>query len=149
MIDRAQQKHLHRETLRVYYEDTDAGGIVYYANYLKFIERGRTELLRQLGVESSQMMTQHGVAFAVKRCTVDYRKPAVLDDELIIETEVLRLGGASLDLQQTVRRGDDIMVLVDIKLACLDLGRGKPRAMPGDVRAKLDEYFDKAQNREK
>lgn len=137
---------LHKKTVRVYFEDTDIGGIVYYANYLKFIERARTDLLRDIGIESSQLMREHGIALAVKRCSVNYQKPATLDDELIIETDVVRVGGASLDLCQLVRRGDDLLVSVDIKLGCLELSKGKPKAMPADVRRKLDQYYLSAHN---
>jgi len=146
MADRIGQAGVHQHRLRVYYEDTDAGGIVYYANYLKFIERARTELLRQLGVESSDLMNTHGVAFAVKRCSVDYHMPAQLDDELVVDTNVVRVGGASLDLQQIVKRGADQLVTVDIKLGCLDLGKGKAKAMPSEVRAILNTFFDESHN---
>jgi len=146
MTERIGQAGVHQHSLRVYYEDTDAGGIVYYANYLKFIERARTELLRQLGVESSDLMNTHGVAFAVKRCLVDYHMPAVLDDALVVDTKVIRVGGASLDLQQIVTRGTDHLVTVDIKLGCLDLRIGRPKAMPSEVRVILNTYFDEAHN---
>jgi len=146
MTEQIGQAGVHQHSLRVYYEDTDAGGIVYYANYLKFIERARTELLRQLGVESSDLMNTHGVAFAVKRCLVDYHMPAVLDDALVVDTKVIRVGGASLDLQQIVTRGTDHLVTVDIKLGCLDLRIGRPKAMPPEVRVILNTYFDEAHN---
>ncbi len=146
MGERAERTGVHQHTIRVYFEDTDAGRIVYYANYLKYAERARTELLRRLGVESSGLMKEHGVALAVKRCLIDYHKPAVLDDALIVETEVIRVGGASLDLLQTVLRDGKQLVSVNIKLGCLDLTSGKPKAMPDDVRARLNNYFDEAQN---
>ena len=146
MDDRIRQAGVHQHRLRIYYEDTDAGGIVYYANYLKFIERARTELLRHLGVESSDLMNTHGVAFAVKRCLVDYHMPAKLDDELVVATKIVRVGGASLDLQQIVQRGADRLVSVDIKLGCLNLDNGKPKAMPSDVRDRLNRCFDESHN---
>jgi acyl-CoA thioester hydrolase len=93
---------VHRLPVRVYYEDTDAGGIVYHANHLKFAERARTEMLRCLGLDHGAMRERFGLAFAVRRCRVDYLAPARLDDALLIETRLVRLGGASLDLEQRV-----------------------------------------------
>jgi acyl-CoA thioester hydrolase len=144
MDDRIERVVVHQKAIRIYYEDTDAGGIVYYANYLKFAERARTEMLRKLGIESSELMDDYGVALAVKRCNADYQKPAKLDDALIVETELKRVGGASLELQQIVKRDGEHLVCVDIKLGCLDLNRGKPRAIPEKVRARLNEYFEEA-----
>ena len=146
MSERIERIDLHQCMIRVYYEDTDAGGIVYYTNYLKFAERARTELLRSLGIESSGLMEDHDVALAVKRCLVDYKRPAVLDDALVVETNVIRVGGASLDLRQIVMREGEQLVSVDIKLGCLDLASGKPKAMPEHVRARLNDYFDQARN---
>jgi len=141
--------HVHQMAIRVYYEDTDSGGIVYYANYLRYAERARTELLRTLGVESSALMNDDGVALAVRRCLIDYLKPALLDDALVVETEILKVGGASLEARQTVLRGNEQLVSMDIKLGCLDLNSGRPRAMPGSVRTKLLEYFENAENQMK
>lgn len=95
---------VHSVMLRVYYEDTDTGGIVYYANYLKFAERARTEVLRDLGITQSVLMEREGLAFAVRRCEVDYLSPARLDDELEIRTTLRALGAASLDLDQAIYR---------------------------------------------
>ena len=132
----------HNNAVRVYFEDTDAGGIVYYANYLKYIERARTELLRDLGIESSQLMRDYGIAFAVKRCSVEYHKPAVLDDDLVVETKIVRVGGASLDLRQRVWRDDDLLVSGEIRLGCLELAKGKPKAMPDEIRQTLVQYAE-------
>lgn len=126
----------HQFSLRVYYEDTDAGGIVYYANYLRFAERARTEMLRELGVESSRLMAEDGVALAVRRCTVDYIKPAVLDDALIVETEVTKIGGATLEALQIVRRDNDELVRIELKLGCMTLG-GRAARLPEGVRGRL------------
>src|ERR1700742_3787402 len=94
-------------SFRVYYEDTDTGGIVYYANYLKFAERARTEVLRDLGITQRILMDEEGVAFAVRRCEVDYLVPARLDDELEVRTALRALGAASLDLDQAIYRVTD------------------------------------------
>lgn len=92
-----------RHSCRVYYEDTDAGGIVYHARYLHFAERARTECLRALGVTAASLLAQHGVLIAVKALTMDFRAPAVLDDLLAVDTGITHIGGASLDLQQDIR----------------------------------------------
>src|SRR5271154_7207748 len=98
----------HRYTLRVYYEDTDAGGVVYHANYLRFAERARTEALRDLGVPHAEMAEQHGLMFMVRRVKLDYLKPARLDDSLLVVTRPLEIRLASMDLQQSfVRRETD------------------------------------------
>ena len=116
--------------LRVYYEDTDAGGVVYYANYLRFAERARSEMLRELGIESSRMMAEDGVAFAVRRCEVDYLRPARLDDRLDVHTRLLALKGASVEVDQRIVRPDDgaEIARLALVLACL--------TMPGKIGAR-------------
>ena len=128
--------HPHRYELRVYYEDTDAGGVVYYANYLGYAERARTEMLRELGVESSRLMRSDNVALAVRWCSVDYLRPAVLDDHLVVETSLQRLGGATFEVIQIVRRQDVDLVQIDLKLGCMSLYGGAAR-LPVAVREKL------------
>jgi len=127
---------VHRYDLRVYFEDTDAGGIVYYANYLRYTERARTEMLRDAGIESSDMMARDGVALAVRRCNVDYIRPARLDDMLHVETRVLDIGGASLEAEQVVKRGAEELVRMELKLGCMTAD-GRPVRMPGPVRDRL------------
>jgi len=126
----------HRMALRVYYEDTDAAGIVYYANYLKFAERGRTEMLRGLGFDHSRMRTQTGVVFAVRRCNVEYRGAARLDDALSVETRIDRVAGATLSLRQSVCRGAEVLADLDVLVACID-DNGRPRRVPAELRAAL------------
>lgn len=126
----------HRHALRVYYEDTDAGGIVYYANYLKFAERARTEMMRQAGVPHAEMVARDGVMFAVRRCEVDYLGSARLDDLLDIETRLLKVGGASLEAEQIIRRDGDDLARLRIRLACIDRD-GRPARLPAAVRAAL------------
>jgi acyl-CoA thioester hydrolase len=125
--------------LRVYYEDTDAGGVVYYANYLRFAERARTEMLRRRGIESSTLMAEDGVAFAVRRCAADYLRPARLDDRLEVRTRLLAVGGASLDLEQRIVREDGTeAVRLDLTLACMT-GAGKAARIPAKVLGRLAE----------
>ncbi|MFP6741795.1 MAG: YbgC/FadM family acyl-CoA thioesterase [Alphaproteobacteria bacterium] len=122
----------HRLAMRVYYEDTDSAGIVYYANYLKFAERGRTEMIRLLGVPHGGR--ENGAGFAVRRCQVDYLRPARLDDDIDVWTRVIALSGASAELDQVVRRdGVDLARLV-VRLAYVTPA-GKPVRLPESFRA--------------
>jgi acyl-CoA thioester hydrolase len=124
--------------LRVYYEDTDAAGIVYYANYLRFAERARTEMMRALGIEHSGLMAAAGVVFAVRRCSADYLAPARLDDRLKVVTRITDVRGASLGLEQTVRRDAADLVRMHLKLACMTVA-GRPARIPGTLRAELED----------
>ena len=127
---------IHSMKLRVYYEDTDAAGIVYYANYLKFAERGRTEMIRKLGFAHSEIAKEIGTLFTVRRCSIDYRAPARLDDALTVDTRVVEIGGATLLLDQQIRRDEDILVQIDMLVACI--GReGRARRVPAGLRAAL------------
>jgi len=120
--------------VRVYYEDTDAGGIVYYANYLRFMERARSEWLRTLGVDHRQLQAQHGLMMVVAHTDVSYQRPAVLDDALTITVSVRRVRRASLDLQQNVVRGvDELLCHADVRVACIDSERHRPRPFPSPV----------------
>jgi acyl-CoA thioester hydrolase len=127
----------HSMKLRVYYEDTDAAGIVYYANYLKFAERGRTEMMRQLGFAHSAIVEESGVVFTVRRLAADYRLPARLDDALTVETRVGDIGAATLRLDQQIRRAEKVLVALDVLVACV--GRdGRPRRVPVGLRDALN-----------
>jgi len=126
----------HSMPLRVYYEDTDAAGIVYYANYLKFAERGRTEMMRALGFAHSRIDAETGTIFTVRRLSADYRGPARLDDALTVETRVLEIGGATVLLDQQIRRDGAVLVALELLVACV--GRdGRPRRVPPGLRAAL------------
>ncbi len=120
--------------VRVYYEDTDAAGMVYHANYLKFAERARTEMLRRLGIGQDRLREETGVVFVVRRCTIDYALPARLDDDLVIATRLIGLGGASLELDQEVQRDGIVLVRLTLQIACI--GRsGRPLRLPPAIRA--------------
>lgn len=124
--------NVHRHTVRVYYEDTDAGGIVYHANYLRFAERGRTEALRELGIPHAEMSAQHGLIFMVRRIKVDYLAPARLDDSLVVETTTLAVGAASVDLRQEVVREHDgvLMARLELQLVCGRIADQRPARIP-------------------
>ncbi|HMA00507.1 MAG TPA: tol-pal system-associated acyl-CoA thioesterase [Steroidobacteraceae bacterium] len=118
---------------RVYWEDTDAGGVVYYANYLKYLERCRTEWLRFLGVDQHRLRLDRGLQFAVVSVAVDFLLPALLDDEIIVTAELERLSGATISFKQTILRGKAQLIDATTRVACLDSGTLKPRAIPKDL----------------
>ena len=126
----------HVYPLRVYHEDTDAGGIVYYANYLKFAERARTEMMRGAGITHGALMADHGAGFIVRRCTVDYRLPALLDDEIEVRTTIGAVAGAHIEAEQRVLRGDALLVGIGLRLGCV--GRnGRAVRLPAPLRGAL------------
>ena len=126
----------HQFTLRIFWEDTDAGGIVYYANYLRFLERGRSEMVRGAGIDQAAMYNLECVMLPVRRCEIDYLKPAQLDDEVEVHTRLRKIGGASMDLDQDIYRGADILVRAKLRLACVGWN-GKPERVPETVRDAL------------
>ena len=118
---------------RVYWEDTDAGGVVYYANYLKFMERCRTDWLRALGVDQLQLRAERQLQFAVVSITVDFMRPAVLNDEILVTAELERLSGATIAFKQTIMRADAQLIDASTRVACLDSGTLRPRPIPKDL----------------
>lgn len=124
--------------IRVYYEDTDAGGIVFYANYLKFMERARTEWLRTLGYGQNRMAAEAGRIFVVAGLDMSYRKPARLDDLLTVETSVTRLGRASIHFAQRVLREGELLATGNIQVCCVDASSLRPAELPNDLRATLE-----------
>jgi len=118
---------------RVYWEDTDAGGVVYYANYLKFMERCRTEWLRALGIDQGRLRLERQIQFAITQVAVDFLKPAVLDDEILVTATLDRLGGATFWFKQAIWRGDTQLIDATTRVACLDSGTLRPRAIPKDL----------------
>ena len=127
---------VHVLPLRVYYEDTDAAGIVYYANWLRFLERGRTELLRLLGQQHRALHEARGINWVVRRCTIDYLKPARLDDVIEVLTSCGEPRGASLDMMQQARRNGETLVHAELLVACMG-PQGRPVRLPTEVRHAL------------
>lgn len=127
----------HEFPIRVYYEDTDLAGIVYYANYLKFIERARSELIRERGVDQLALKAETGLVFAVRRVEADYLAPARFDDLLKVRTEIAELSGARLCLRQCVLRQDEVLFDAVVMLAVL-AESGRPVRLPADIRRKLN-----------
>jgi len=128
-------------SLRVYYEDTDAAGIVYYANYFRFIERGRTEFLRSLGHDQNALMKE-GIAFAVRSANVEFLKPAKLDDLLTVETAIAALGRAQVTFAQRIRRDTEMLLDAKIRVACIDPTRGRPIAMPQAIHGQMSDLLE-------
>jgi acyl-CoA thioester hydrolase len=126
----------HRLRLRVYYEDTDAGGIVYHASYLRFMERGRSALLRLLGFNHTDLNAAQGVIFAVRSLSIDFVAPGRLDDALEVETRLTDIGGASFSVAQTVNRGGQILAKAQVVVATLARS-GRPTRIPASIREAL------------
>ena len=119
--------------VRVYYEDTDTGGVVYHSNYLNFMERARTEWLRALGFEQDELLREYGVIFAVSAVSVAFHKPARFNELLAVTVALDRRGAASLALKQEVRRGDELLASGEVRIACIDAQRFVPVAIPARV----------------
>ena len=125
--------------VRVYYEDTDTGGIVYYANYLKFFERARTEWLRSFGLNQDKLAQEEGLIFVVRRASLDFVRPARLDDMLEVTVEPLKLARVYVQLAQEARRGAQVLARAEIQVACLNLRDFKPVAMPQSLRESIQQ----------
>ena len=119
--------------VRVYWEDTDAGGVVYYANYLKFLERARSEWLRSLGIEQTELAAQDGVVFVVRRVEADYLRPARFNDALAVHCRVVEMGRVGLTMAQHVERTGEVLLAAQVKLACVDHASFRPARMPAHV----------------
>jgi acyl-CoA thioester hydrolase len=130
----------HRLKMRVYYEDTDAGGIVYYANYLKFAERARTEMLRTIGYEHQGNGENNGISFVVRTCNMEFFKPGKLDDLLEVETKILMIRGASIRMRQNIKKENKELVLMEIKLACISSNGGVMR-IPTMLRNRMSDLI--------
>ena len=123
--------------IRAYIEDTDAGGIVYYVNYLKYLERARTELMRTFGLERAAV-SDAGWNFVVSDVSLSYKEPARLDDQLHATAVISAVGGATINFHQTVRRDDAVLVAGDIQIACIDRGTGRPTRLDAALRQQLE-----------
>ena len=124
--------------VRVYYEDTDSGGVVYYANYLRFMERARTEYLRSFGFEQDQLIADEGVIFAVRSIEVDYRRPARFNDLLEVSASVFQRGGASITFHQEIRRNSEVLCSGKVKIASLEAGTMRPVPIPRQIVSAMD-----------
>ena len=137
----------HVIAVRVYFEDTDFSGSVYHASYLRFLERGRTEFLRALGIEHRKLFAggESGCHFVVRAMTIDFLKPALMDDELSIDTAIAGMGGASIEMQQEIRRGEQVLLTAHVRIAVV--AGGKARRIPAGIFAKLKPVAAATRNR--
>ena len=123
--------------VRVYYEDTDAGGVVYYANYLKFAERARTEWLRTLGFEQTELAEREKIAFVVRSAEIEFLAPARFNDALRVTVELIKFGACQIDLHQRVLRGDELLATVTVKIVCVRLPDMRPVRLPAPLAARI------------
>jgi acyl-CoA thioester hydrolase len=126
--------------VRVYYEDTDAGGVVYYANYLRFLERARTEWLRALGFDLTALARDHGAMFIVRSLAIDYLRPAALNDEIAVTVELERLGAGQILLEQRITRGAVELARAHVRLACVNTATFRPARIPRSVAERLTRH---------
>ena len=115
---------------RVYYEDTDAGGVVYYANYLKFFERARTDFLRAKNISQSELLEKENLLFVVRKCEIEYASPARLDDEIEVSVEVKEVRPASILMSQKMTKSGKILSTLEVKIACINSKNFKPKKIP-------------------
>ena len=123
--------------VRVYYEDTDAGGVVFYANYLKFFERARTEMLRSMGFEQDQLITEQKLVFVVRSVQIDYLKPARFNEAIDVTAEVTLAKKVSLNFEQVITRDGDVLCKGNVRIACLDAETLKPKTIPENLLQQL------------
>jgi acyl-CoA thioester hydrolase len=126
--------------VRVYYEDTDAGGVVFYANHLKFFERARTEMLRAMGFEQDELIASEGIIFVVRSVQVDYLSPARFNEQLQVSAKVSLAKKASLTFEQTITRGDEVLCKGSVRVACLDVQTMRPKMIPETLFSALRAY---------
>jgi len=133
----------HNLPIRVYYEDTDEGGVVYHANYLKFAERARAEMLRLVGVNQSEMANRYGLVFTVRACAVEFLRPARLDDLIEVRSRLVKLAAATLSAAQAVWRGSEELARIDLRVACIRQN-GRPARIPATIRQVLEPYIQRS-----
>ena len=131
---------IHTFNFRVYYEDTDAGGIVYHANYLKFAERARTEFLHKIGL-SNQKLLKKNMAFVVSKIEIDYKRPAVLEDNLTVETSIMKMGAATMLLRQDIKRQEEVISNLKVSVAVVSLSEKRPVRLPEEFREKFEKFI--------
>ena len=131
----------HNFDLRVYYEDTDAGGIVYHANYLCFAERARTEFLHKVGLSNKKMLSEN-IGIVVSHLEIDYKKPAFLEDKLTVGTSILKMGAATMLLKQDIKRKDDLIAALKVSVAFISVSERRPIRIAPELKAKFKEYLE-------
>ena len=132
--------------LKVYYEDTDAGGVVYYANYLKFLERARTEALLSVGLSNIKIREEYGLIIVVKSCNIEYKKPAFLEDKLIVNSDVILMKKASLHMNQIIKRNNELISEANVHLVFINK-KGKPEKISDKIVEKFKPYFNNVRSK--
>lgn len=132
----------HHFPVRIYYEDTDAGGIVYHASFIRFAERGRTEFLRHLGHSNSELTREFGTVFVVRHMEIDYLKPAFLDDLLDMRSSILEMRNTSFIMEQDFYREDQKICAVKVTLVCVETNGIKPKRLPDKIRKEFEPYLE-------
>lgn len=123
---------------RIYYEDTDSGGVVYYANYLKFFERARTDFLRLIGISQSELASKENLVFVVRRCEIDYLTPAKLDDLISVSVLVKEINAASISMQQEIKIGDKVLSRLNVEIVCVAADNFKPKRIPDSIKTSFE-----------
>lgn len=141
-VPNSTQPRCHMWPVRVYYEDTDAAGVVYYANYLKFCERGRAEWLREVGMDQIALRAERNLVFVVRSVQADYLRPAQMDDALQVVTHIGKVGGASLRFEQTVQRQGEVLLTAQVVVACVDWQKQCAVPLPPDVRQAVQSWLN-------
>ena len=126
--------------LKIYYEDTDAGGVVYYANYLKFLERARSEAIYELGFSNTELKKKFGILIIVKSCNIDYKKPAVFEDKLSIISTIIEITKTSFVMRQNIKRNEELIAVADIRLVSVN-SNGKPTKIPDNFKDSINKYI--------
>ena len=134
----SENKKSHHWPIRVYYEDTDSGGVVYHSNYLNFMERARTEWLRELGFEQTYLKDKLNVVFVVHSMVIDFKKPAKFNDSLTVNSVLTKAGSGSLEFLQKISTNSQLLVQAQVKLACVNVLTFKPTAIPKSVKLKME-----------
>ena len=131
--------NLFKYKLKIYYEDTDAGGVVYYANYLRFLERARSEAIYELGFSNTALKKDFGILIIVKSCNIEYKRPAIFEDNIVIETLIKEITQTSLIMTQNIKRDEELIASAEIRLVSVNLN-GKPTKIPDKLKQKLSLY---------
>lgn len=124
--------------IRVYYEDTDGGGVVYHSNYLNFMERARTEWLRDIGFGQNQLRDELGMIIVVHALSIDYHYPARFDDALVVTSQLIKIGGSSFMFEQIIKRDELVLTCAKVRLVCVDINKFKPVAIPQKIKEKME-----------
>lgn len=129
---------LNKFSYRIYYEDTDAGGVVYYANYLKFFERARTDFLRELGINQSQLLQEQSVCFVVRKCEIEYISPIKLDDMILVDVEIVNVSATTITMNQKIHRDNKMLSSLKVEIVCVASKSFRPCRISEEIKNKIN-----------